>query len=170
MTGNRILLGKIAAPWGLKGWVKIWSWTDPIEQIFEYRQWFLVRGERQERVELAEGKRQGRGLVALLSGFEDRNHAEAAVGCEVWIDEENLPELDEGEYYWYQLEGLTVVSETGEVLGRVHHLLATGANDVLVIRGDGQDGELLIPYVEKEIVKKVSLREKRIVVAWEREY
>jgi 16S rRNA processing protein RimM len=173
VTEEKIQLGRINAAYGLKGWVKIYSHTDPVEQILSYTPWQLRKDGKEFQVEVAKGKVHGKGVIALLKGFEDRDHAESLIGHEVWIDRARLPQLEAGEYYWNQLEGLDVINQSGVSLGRVDHLMETGANDVLVVRpdtGSFDDKERLIPYVVGEVVKEVNLETAVIVVSWETDY
>jgi 16S rRNA processing protein RimM len=155
--------------YGVKGWVKVYSYTEPSEQILNYLPWYLKKGAKQHSVKVVEGKKQGKGLVALTDGIEDRTQAEELIGSEIWVDKDQLPNLEKGDYYWHQLEGLEVFNEAGEFLGEVSHLFETGANDVLVVKASEKsidDMERLIPYVEKEIVLEIDLEERRILVAW----
>ncbi|MCZ6501039.1 MAG: ribosome maturation factor RimM [Gammaproteobacteria bacterium] len=197
VTVNRIKLGRINAAYGLKGWLKVYSETDPIEQILTYSPWQLQRGDKEPQpekeaqpekepqqekepqlakelqVEVEKGKIQGRSLIVLLAGVEDRNQAESMIGYEVWIDRARLPGLEQGEYYWHQLEGLKVVNQSGAVLGKVDHLMETGANDVMVVKpvtGSIDDTERLIPFVQDKVVKDVNIETAIIVVAWESDY
>ncbi|MFP6805733.1 MAG: ribosome maturation factor RimM [Pseudomonadales bacterium] len=178
MTIRSIQLGRINAAYGLKGWVKIFSHTDPIEQIFTYTPWQLRRGGKgnqlvDKQLVLKKSKVQGKGVIALFEEFEDRTLAESLIGYEIWVDRSQLPELEEGEYYWNQLEGLRVVNESDITFGFVDHLMETGANDVMVVKPDADsvdDRERLIPFVEGEIVKSVDLEAATIVVCWESHY
>ncbi len=166
---EKLLVGKINGVYGVKGWVKVYSYTEPPEQILNYVPWYLKKGLKQHSVKVIEGKKQAKGLVALTEGIEDRTQAEKLIGSEVWVDKDQLPNLDKGDYYWHQLEGLEVFNEAGELLGEVSHLFETGANDVLVVKASEKsidDMERLIPHVEKEIVLEVDLEERRILVAW----
>jgi len=173
VTENGIQLGRVNAAYGLKGWVKIYSHTDPVEQILEYSPWQLRKNGKEFQVEVNKGKAHGKGVIALLVGFDGRDSAESLIGFEVWIDRTRLPRLASGEYYWHQLEGLTVINQSGISLGKVDHLMETGANDVMVVRpgkGSFDDKERLIPYVEGEVVKEVNLETAVIVVSWETDY
>ncbi len=166
---EKLLVGKINGVYGVKGWVKVYSYTEPSEQILNYLPWYLKKGAKQHSVKVVEGKKQGKGLVALTDGIEDRTQAEELIGSEIWVDKDQLPNLVKGDYYWHQLEGLEVFNEAGEFLGEVSHLFETGANDVLVVKASEKsidDMERLIPYVEKEIVLEIDLEERRILVAW----
>ena len=173
MIKGKVKLGRINAAYGLKGWVKVYSDTDPMEQILTYSPWWLRRGEQEIQVEVEKGRTHGRSLVVLLPGIEDRNQAEGMIGHEVWIDSASLPQLESGEYYWHQLEGLTVVNQSDLVLGKVDSLMETGANDVMVVSPGPEsfdDAERLIPFVKDVVVKEVNIEAAIIVVAWESDY
>ncbi|MEX2489465.1 MAG: ribosome maturation factor RimM [Pseudomonadales bacterium] len=172
MDREALLVGRVTTPWGLNGWVKIFSYTDPIEQIFSYNPWQLWK-DGQRTLNMEESKVHGKHLVVRLEGIDDRNKAESLAGAEVWIDTAQLPELEDGEYYWHQLEGLTVINAEGEVLGDVRHLTATGANDILVVEptvSSVDEHERLIPYVEDNVVKQVDLESRRILVSWDADF
>jgi len=170
---GKILVGKISAAYGLKGWVKVHSYTDPKEQIFAYEPWTLKTGSRTQALKLSKGKEHGKGLVVLAEGFETRTEAESIIGNEIWVERQLLPTLAEGEYYWHQLEGLKVINQTGEMLGKVSHLIETGANDVLVVAAtldSIDDRERLIPYVEKEVVLNIDIDDETILVNWQADF
>jgi len=170
---GQLVVGTINGVYGIKGWVKVFSHTSPIEQILQYQPWSLHKGKKQVSLAIAEGKLHGKGIIALPEGFETRNEAESLVGYEVRIAVDQLPELEEGEFYWHELEGLAVENEAGERLGEVKKLIETGANDVLVVaatKDSIDDQERLIPYVEDEIVKQVDIEGKLLKVAWDKDY
>lgn len=155
-------LGKIVGLFGIRGWVKIHSYTRPPEAILAYRRWrvHLCSGWRECEVE--EGRTHGKAIVARLAGYSDRNQAAELVGAEVALKVSELPPTPPGEYYWAQLEGLEVVNLQGVVLGRVSHLMETGAHDVLVVGGER---ERLIPFV-RDVIRAVDLVAGRITVDW----
>ena len=162
---KHVVLGYISAVHGIKGWVKVHSWTRPMEAILGYRPWLL--GEQKNPVKIVDGRKQGKGLVALLPGFEDREQAIKLVGQQIFVERDQLPPTVEGEYYWTDLEGLEVHTTNGDVLGRVDRLMETGANDVLVIRGER---EHLVPFVQGQYVKRVDLEGGLIEVDWDPEF
>lgn len=164
---ERISLGKISGVFGIKGWVKVHSYTDPREKIVEYGTWLLKHQGQWREVKLEGGQRQGKTVVAKLAGLDDRNEAELYRGDEIAIYQHQLGHLQEGEYYWHQLQGLRVVNMEGVELGTVHHLLETGANDVLVVRGDR---ERLIPFTVDHTVTEVDLTTGVITVDWDPEF
>jgi 16S rRNA processing protein RimM len=170
---EQVQIGRFGAAYGLKGWVKVISFTDPIDQMMTYLPWQIRKGKQEVKLKIETCKTQGKGLVALVEGFSDRNQAESVVGYEIWMDRARLPELEQGEFYWHQLEGLEVVGQAGENLGRVDHMMDTGSNDVLVVKPTPKsidDQERLIPYVEGDVVKDVDLDVARIVVDWNIDY
>ena len=155
-----IVVGKIAGAYGVRGWVKIASFTVPADNICDYRPWY-VGGVS---VDVKELRAHGNGFVACIDGCADRDAAAAMAGREISVLENALPKLDEGDFYWRQLVGLQVVNTSGESLGVVQGLLATGANDVIVVRGvDGR--ELLIPFIGT-VVGEVDIPGGRLIADW----
>ena len=161
MSADKLVVGKLGGPHGVRGWIKVLSYTDPRENLFDYAPWQLERDGQWQHFEVEAAKPQGKGWIVKLVGVDDRNAAEALMHCRIAIEERQLPELDEGEYYWRDLIGLTVVTEGGQVLGEVSGLMETGANDVMVVRGDE---ERLIPFVREHVVREVDLKARRVVV------
>ena len=162
---KEIALGYISAVHGIKGWVKVNSWTRPMEAILQYQPWLL--GEDRKPVTIVDGRKQGKGIAALLPGFENREQAVSLVGLQIFVGRDQLPETDEDEYYWSDLEGLEVKTTNGELLGRVERLMETGANDVLVIRGNR---EHLVPFIQGQYVTRVDLEDGTIEVDWDPEF
>ena len=162
-----ISLGKISGVFGVKGWVKVHSFTDPREKIVEYAYWQIQHQGQWRQVELAGGKRQGKTIVAKLAGLDDRDEAMLYSGDEIAVYQSQLAQLGIDEYYWHQLEGMSVVTAEGVELGIVHHLLETGANDVLVVKGDR---ERLVPFTVGHTVIEVNLSKKLITVDWDPEF
>ncbi len=166
--GRRILLGRIVGAFGVRGEVKLESWTEPRLAIFGYQPWILRDAAGHER-ELAgvRGREAGKHLVATVAGVDDRDMAEAMRGTEIFVARSALPPPSPGEYYWVDLEGLPVRTVDGVALGTVSHLFSTGANDVLVVRGER---ERLIPFVQPDVVRSVDFDGDGIVVDWDPEF
>ncbi len=172
-TSQETVIGRITSVFGVKGWLKVYSYTDPKEGILSYRNWTLDLDGRRIPARLEEGRRQGQGIVVRLKGVDDRDVALTYCGAEVRVDTDALPELPDGEFYWFQLEGLDVFTVEGECLGKVHHLIETGSNDVLVVqptRESIDQRERLIPYLPDLVVREVALAESRMVVDWDPEF
>jgi len=168
-AARRVLVGRIVGLYGVQGWLKIESWTEPRTQIFKYRPWLISSAPGQEReIEDVQGRPQGKGLVVKLPAVDDRDAAATLVGCDIYVAREQLPPPGKDEYYWVDLEGLEVVTTEGATLGRVSHLFATGANDVVVVK-DGER-ERLIPFVQGVYVRSVDISGGRMVVDWDPEF
>lgn len=168
LHGNQdriIALGHIAGVHGIRGWVRVFSHTEPREAILDYRPWLL--GDDGRHVEPLEGARHGKTVIARLEGIGDRDQAERLVGQTIGVERRDLPELGEGQFYWADLIGLEVVLKGGESLGTVEDLMATGAHDVMVVRGDR---ERLIPFVLDRTVLAVHFESRRITVDWDVDY
>ncbi len=160
------MLGKVTGVWGVRGWIKLVSYTERAEDIFNYQPWSLLQDGQETVVSLLDGKRQGSGLVASIEGTTERDQAEQWIGRQIAVRREQLPELPEGDYYWRELIGLQVMTRDGMQLGKVKSILPTGANDVLVVSGER---EHLVPYLP-EIVIAVDLGLSRITVDWDPEF
>lgn len=172
-----LVVGRITGCYGVKGWVKIHSYTEPKENFLKFGEWQLKRRGSLEPVEFDQGRGQGKGLVAHIVGVDDRNLAEAYSGLEVAVPGDSLPQLEDGDYYWTQLQGLQVwcrdpgspATDKLVLLGTVDYLIETGANDVLVVKpsADSIDQrERLIPYLPADVVTGVDLAKARIEVEW----
>lgn len=164
---KRIVIGKIGGPFGIKGWVKLLSHSEPRDRILDYSPWLLKDRDGWKEWELAEGHAHGKGVIARLEGVTDRDQAMALMGAEIAVWREQLGETKPGQYFWADLVGLTVRLEAGRSLGRVEGLMATGSNDVLVVKGDR---ERLIPFIQGQVIKGVDLDAGIIVVDWDPDF
>lgn len=164
-----VLLGRVVGVHGLRGEVKIESYTEPRLRIFDYSPWLLETAPGvAEKIEKVRGRAQGKGVIASLPGFDDRDSVAKLIGVRIFVPRSTLPEL-QGEFYQEDLAGLEVVNLAGASFGTVSHLFDTGANLVLVAKNkDGR--EHLIPYVPDVYVKAVDLEARRIVVDWEQDF
>jgi 16S rRNA processing protein RimM len=146
---NPVVLGRVTGLHGVKGWIKVHSYTEPREAILDYKDWLLLRENDQQAVKLAEGRRHGKTIIARFDGVDDRDDAAGYVGDDIAVPRERMPDT---------------TGDEGRVLGKVAYLLATGANDVLVVDGDQ---EILIPFVRDRFIKDVDLAAGVISVDWE---
>jgi 16S rRNA processing protein RimM len=171
-AGGLLVVGRISGCYGIRGWLKIRAYTEPQENFLKLGGWMLQRRGEVEPIEFDAGRPHGKGLVAHIAGVDDRTAAESYRGLEVAVAAGSLPPLEEGDYYWHQLQGLAVwCREGGErvLLGRVDHLIETGANDVLVVapcEGSVDGSEHLIPYLPGDVVTLVDLQEGVLEVDW----
>lgn len=164
---QRIVVGKVLGAHGVRGWLKIQSFTQPDENILRYAPWFFVRTEQEIPVKLLTGRRQAGHIVAQIADITDRDQAQQWQGTLIYVDRAELPEPEHGHYYWSDLLGLQVQTEHGQVLGTVSGLLETGANDVLVVQGER---ERLVPFVLGQHVKQVDLKQRLITVDWDPDF
>ena len=160
---DRVILGRINGVFGTRGWLKIYSYTRPRDNILSYPTWALCANHTWQMFDVIAHRRQGAGFIASLNGISEREEAVALVGSEIAVDREALPRIGAGEYYWANLIGLEVFDQRGTILGTVTGLLETGANDVLVVGGAK---ERLIPYVKDRYVIEVDVEHGRMVVDW----
>jgi 16S rRNA processing protein RimM len=168
-AGRRVLVGRIVGLYGVQGWLKIESWTEPRMRIFDYQPWQLdTAPDAVSQIKGVKGRPQGKGLVAYLPEVDDRDKAALLVGKDIYVARELLPPPGKNEYYWVDLEGLEVVTTEGVELGRVSHLFATGANDVVVVKDATR--ERLVPFIQGSYVRSVDLSGGRMVVDWDPEF
>lgn len=162
-----LTVGTVSGVYGVHGWVRIHSYTDPVENILSFPRWYLYRDGGWQVFTVLSGRRQGKGLVAGLEGIGDRDQARGLMHAEIAVQRAELPPPAEGEYYWIDLEGLRVETTDGQALGVVDHLFATGANDVMVVRGER---ERLVPFVPDRVVDSVDFEAGVIRVDWDPEF
>jgi 16S rRNA processing protein RimM len=166
---RRILLGRIHGAFGVRGEVKLESFTDPPAAILGYQPWCLRDAQGRERtLGGVRARETAKGLVATFPGIEDRDAAEALRGAEVHVERAKLPPPKPGEYYWVDLEGLRVANVDGVDLGTVSHMFSTGANDVLVARDGAR--ERMIPFVEPDYVVAVDFEAGVVTVDWDADF
>lgn len=169
MASERLLIvGKIVGLYGVQGWVKLESYTEPRTKIFSYRPWSVQLPGGDVEIDDVNGREQGKGLVGRLAGYDDRDAAATLIGASIRIPRSALPTSAHGEYYWADLENLEVVTNFGVPLGTVSHLFATGSNDVMVVKDATR--ERLIPFVQGEFVEAVDLEKSRITVNWDPDF
>jgi len=168
---NQIILGKVGAVYGIKGWLKIHSFTDETDAILDYFPWSLKLGNKTQTVEITDWRKHNKGLIVKVGNIDDRDEAQALVGSEILTTESSLPDLPQGDFYWRDLIGMNVVTTKGYDLGVVSDMMETGANDVLVVKANLNDGfskkERLIPYLLEQVVESVSIENKQICVDWD---
>ena len=162
-----VIIGRVAGVYGVRGWIKVLSATEPPEAILDYPSWQVGSGSQWRSMVLTAGRRYGKGILAHLASCDDRDVARTLVGAEIAVPRNEMPDPGPDQFYWADLEGLTVRTASGIELGTVDHLIETGANDVLVVRGER---ERLIPYVWGQVVTGVDLEQGVMTVDWDPEY
>lgn len=167
------ILGKVTTAFGIKGWVKVYSYTDPMTNILNYPNWLLHIGGEWRAFRVNDSQLQTKGLAVALEGINDRDAALALSQVEIAVPTSELPELEDDEYYWFQLQGLKVVNTHGDWLGQVKELLDSGGgNQVMVVsacEGSIDRQQRLIPYAET-IVLEVDTEQGEILVDWEADF
>ncbi|MDT7047696.1 ribosome maturation factor RimM [Providencia stuartii] len=168
---NPIVLGKLGAAYGIRGWLKVFSSTEHAESIFDYQPWFIQRSGQWQHIELEDWKHHNKDIILKLKGVDDRDAATLLTNFEIVVDSAQLPELDNNEYYWKDLMGCQVVTLQGYNLGTITDMMETGSNDVIMIKANLKDAfgikERLVPFLDGQVIKKVDLKSKLIEVDWD---
>ena len=162
-----LVMGRIASPFGVRGWLRINAYTAVADDLLDYSPWYLKLKGQWQAVEPVAGRHHGKGVVVQLKECHDRDAAAALTGTEIGIYRSQLPPVDADEYYWSDLIGMQVITKEDQVLGVVDHLLETGANDVIVVKGKH---ECLVPYIREQVVESVDLENRIIRVDWDSDF
>ena len=167
MAEEFVCVGKVSGIFGVKGWIKVYSYTETRENILTYSPWTLTKGKESKEVQVIDGRRHGKTVVARLEGINDRDDAAELNGWEIFIHADQLPKAKQGEYYWADLIGLQVKTVEGIDLGIVQQMLETGANDVVVVLGER---ERLIPFLQGQTIIKIDLLAGEMLVDWDADF
>ena len=162
---KKIYLGKITGAHGIKGWLKIQSFSSPPENILNYPSWIINNQGEEDFYSIEQGRKQNKKIVVKLENIDDRNTAESLINSKILILRSDLPKLSNENYYWSDLVGLSVLNSEETVIGKIESLIETGANDVMVII-TLKDERILIPFVMHEIIKEVSVEQNYIKIDW----
>ena len=176
LSESFVELGEIVGVWGVKGWIKLHSFTRNRADIADYQNWWLQskrKNDLPQPIKVLRCREQGQGIVAQLEGVDDRDQAMALRGQSILVKQADMPKLSEGEYYWQELIGLMVTNQQKEI-GIISSILETGANDVLVVnqvdRGEEENSpEVLIPYTP-QVVMQVDIVQGTMLVDWDPEF
>lgn len=164
MDATTVIVGKVGAPYGVKGWVKIYSATEPAENILTYQDWQLLINGHWQAIDVAQSQLQGDRIVVRFADVLDRDQAARFTNANIAVSRQQFAVLPKWQFYWSDLLGLTVVNTAGLLFGQIDNLLETGANDVLVVKGDRVR---LIPWVPKQVILDVDLTNKKVLVDWD---
>lgn len=163
-----VIMGRVASAFGVRGWVKVQPYSEYVDSLLDYEVWYLGHEHGPWReMKVLQAEARDKTLAAQFPGCTDRNAAEKLKGLMIAVPRSSLPEQEEDEYYWADLIGLKVINKAGENLGFVSELLETGANDVLVVKGDGRD--MLIPFLES-VIGEVDMKAGTMRVDWSADY
>lgn len=163
-----VVMGRIGAPYGLKGWAHVQSYAEPASNILSYKTWYLKIKKHWQPIKVLEARAHGKNFVAALDGYQSIEKVDLLKRAEIGVPRSELPDLAPEKYYWADLIGMTVVTEEGVILGQLERIFETGANDVLVVKGSTR--EHLIPYVLDDYVLSVDLKTRIIRVSWDPEF
>lgn len=163
---DKVILGRFGAVYGVRGWLRVVSFTQPLENILDYPNWQVQHLGTWKTVTIEAGKLHGKGIVVKLKDVDDREQAQTYTRDNIAIDSEALPELTKDEHYWKDLIDMSVITKDGVILGTVKNLLETGANDVLIVTGDR---ERMIPYTTQTI-QSIDTEKKTIIVDWDPDF
>lgn len=170
-TESLIIVGKLGSSYGIRGWLRIFSFTEYPESIFDYTPWYIQRAGDSQEIIVESYKPHNQDMIVKLKGIDDREQAIALTNIDIYVDAQKLPELSDGDFYWKDLIGCRVKNSDGYDLGLVTELMETGSNDVLVVKANLKDAfgatERLIPFVEEQFIKHVDLKAKMIKVDWD---
>lgn len=162
-----IVVGKVGAPYGVKGWLKIHSFTEPPQKILQYPDWQLLLQGRWQLITIAQSQLQGDRIVVRFADVIDRDVAARYTHASIAVPKQQLAALPKGQFYWHDLLGLNVFNKANVYFGQIDHILETGANDVLVVKGERQR---LIPWVLSQVILQVDLVNKKLLVDWDAEF
>ncbi|SJM90652.1 16S rRNA processing protein [Crenothrix polyspora] len=145
----------------------MFSFTEPTDNILNYSPWILKKGTDTKTVKVVTGRVQGKAIVAEIEGISDRDIAAALAGWEILVEQSQLPNVVGNEYYWFDLVGLRVENTQGSDFGVVESLMETGANDVLIVKGDR---DRAIPFLQGQTIIKIDLDAGLMIVDWDLDF
>ncbi|ASJ75995.1 ribosome maturation factor RimM [Granulosicoccus antarcticus] len=174
VPADRVLLGHITGIYGLKGWVKVHSDTNPRDNIVTYKSWWMEQGGNWKEVRVLQGRPQGKTIVAQLEGFETPEEAGTLIGASIAISRIAMPEPAKGEYYWADLIGMHVRTVEGVDVGAVVRLFETGANDVVVVSDEREEvegpREVLVPWLVPDVITDVNVKDRVVTIDWDPDF
>lgn len=161
-SDKKLVIGRFGKTHGLKGWLRIYSVTSPIENILQYQPWQIIENGHYIELKVTDTREHSESFLVHIEGYDTPESAKGLIGQAVFMDQEQLPTLSPDQYYWSDLEGLSVYNVHGALIGEVDYLMEAGACDVMVIKGDKK--EILIPFDKQHVIKSVDLKQRKIVV------
>lgn len=164
---NWIVVGRFGRPHGVKGFVTVHSFTEPRDNILRYANWHAFINHKWQPIKLLNAEMHTKFIVAQIEGYPEREMVARLTNIEIAVHQEQLDELESGEYYWHQLIGMNVVNTKGESFGTVTEIIPTGSNDVLVVHGEKRH---LIPYLPGQFILDVNISQQRITVDWDMDF
>jgi len=180
---NMVVMGRVVAPYGVFGWLKVVPDTEAFDGLFDYDTWWLGKGDDWREMVVETAKTHNDVLVVKLKGIDDRDAALACKGKQIAVPREQLPEAEENEYYWSDLIGLRVKNKQDVDFGLIVDVFETGANDVIAVRADAvkqetivdkavakeKPQERLLPFIDA-VVLEVDIASKTMLVDWDADF
>lgn len=164
MQNKHVVIGKLGSTYGVRGWIKVQAFTEIITDVLQYTPWSIKDKGEWKTIQIESAKHHGKGMIVKLIGYDTPEQVNKLTGKEITILHSQLPKLKKDEYYWGDLEGLTVIDQHGKVLGKVIYLITTGTNDVLIVKGKK---EFAIPYLLGDVITQIDLDKQEMLVNWE---
>lgn len=167
-SNNSILIGKVGKSYGILGWITIFSFSEEREKIFDYLPWYFLKEKKWTKINLNHWKKYKKNFIVKIKGICDRSEAVKLTNSNIMIENHQLPQLKKNEYYWFEIIRFNVFNTNQEYLGKVIDLMRTKINDILIIKNELKHlkKNILIPFIDKEIVKKIDINNKLIIVHW----
>lgn len=164
----------MGSTYGIRGWLKVFSFTELAENIFDYQPWSIKKTDKWHVINLESWKHHKKDFIIKIKGIHDLESAMLLTNCKIIVDTMQLPDLDSDEFYWKDLLGCQVITIDGYQIGEVINLIKTGSNDVLVVKASMKDAfdiqERLIPFLDKQVIRNIDLKARVIEVDWERDF
>ncbi|WWO96050.1 MAG: ribosome maturation factor RimM [Candidatus Dasytiphilus stammeri] len=169
---NLVILGKISSPYGIRGWLKINSYTDKKENIISYQPWMIHLNNEYHEIKLEDWKTCPSSLIIKIKGYNTVDESRKFINTNIIGDASVFPLLEKGEYYWRELIGCHVITKEGYNVGTVLELFSTGSNDVLVVHSSliKNNKQLLIPFINQEVIKTIDIFSRYIEITWEKKF
>ncbi len=164
---KRVIIGCLGAVHGVRGWLKIHSYTDPITNILEYPNWQIQHKNQWRPLDVEDSKINNNTILIKIRDINDRDIAKTYTNDLIAINREALPEPGENEYYWSDLIGLNVTNTAGIMLGKIVEMRDTGANDIIIIQGEKR--RHLVPYLN-HVIQSIDLDKQQMIVDWDDDF
>ena len=161
-----INIGKVIGLHGVKGWLKILSFSSPPENIFNYKSLIISNKYINQIFHIEDSRKQGKKILIKLDNIDDRTSAESLKESDIYIQRSDLPQLSEDTYYWEDLLGFNVFNQNNIKIGNVDSFIETGSNDVLIVK-TRKNKNILIPFIMNKSIKVVNIESHYITVDWE---
>ncbi len=167
-TQKYVVIGKFGKTHGLQGWIRVYPFTETVEAMLSYKPWYIAVKEEREELKIDGVHPHGRAIIVHIEAVNDVDAVRYYTDKEIFVLHDQLPKLDNDEYYWSDLKGLTVVNREGVELGVIDHLMETGSNDVLVVLGKKK--QHVIPFLREKFVLEIDFDKNIMIVDWDPEF